>query len=191
PLLAFERPPTQSEKVAARAGVAAFLEVRPGLVSELPRGTAGSRGWPSPRSWEMVATLLAACEACRASEDARAMLITGAVGEGASLEFLSWLEHLDLPDPGLVLANPSAFELPDRSDRAYAVLTAVAAVAVARGDADGWAAAWEVVAIAAAAAPDVATLVARTLATHRPAGAQIPTTLVHLQPVLRAAGLLE
>ena len=39
-------------------------------------------------------------------------------------------------------------------------------------------------------ATDVATLVARTLARHRPAGAELPTTVLELAPVLRAAGLL-
>jgi len=79
--------------------------------------------------------------------------------------------------------------LPERSDRAFAVLTAVAAVAIARGDAESWSAAWRVLARAARPAPDVATLVARTLARHRPEGADLPTTLLELGPVLRAAGL--
>src|SRR5262249_18051492 len=129
--------PTESQRLTARAAVAAFLEVRPDLVLELPRGaTESGRGWPSPRSWEAVAALLAACEGAGASEDARAALVAGAVGEGAALEFLSWLEHLDLPDPEAVLADPESFELPERSDRAFAAPTAVATGAVARGDAD-------------------------------------------------------
>lgn len=190
PLLALLREPTTSETAAARATVAAFLEVRPALVSQLPRGALAGRGWPSPRSWEMVAKLLAASEACTASEDARAALIVGAVGEGAGVEFLSWLEHLDLPDPVAVLADPSSFELPERSDRAFAVLTAVTAVAVAEGDEDTWHRGWQVVARAADGAPDVAALAARTLAQHRPVGAEIPSTLLELVPVLRGAGLL-
>jgi hypothetical protein len=66
----------------------------------------------------------------------------------------------------------------------------VAAVAIAHGDAQSWTAAWRVLARAARKAPDVATLVARTLARRRPAGADLPTTLLELSPVLRAAGLL-
>ncbi len=182
-------PPPQT--VAARAAVAAFLQVRPALVLQVP-GTAAtaSRGWPSPRSWESVARLLAGCEAAKASPEARAMLVIGAVGEGPGLEFLAWLENADLPDPEAVLADPDGFDLPERSDRAFAVLTGVAAVAVAHGDPDSWGAAWRVVAKAAKTAPDVATLVARTLARHRPEGAELPTELLELAPVLRAAGLL-
>jgi hypothetical protein len=184
--------PTAGQAYAARAAVAAFLEVRPTLVLQVPSSSASaSRGWPSPRSWEAVARLLAGCEVSRASEEARAVLVTGAVGDGPGLEFLSWLENADLPDPELVLADPDSFELPDRSDRAFAVLTAVAAVAVAQGGIGSWEAAWRVVAKAAQGAPDVATLVARTLALHRPDGAELPAAVLELAPVLRAAGLLR
>jgi hypothetical protein len=191
-IVGLDEQPTAGQANAARAAVAAFLEVRPALTLQVPSASAAaSRGWPSPRSWEAVARLLAGCEVCRASEEARAVLVTGAVGDGPGLEFLSWLENADLPDPDQVLADPGSFELPDRSDRAFAVLTAVAAVAVARGDITSWDAAWQVVARAAQAAPDVATLVARTLATRRPDGAELPAAVLDLAPVLRAAGLLR
>jgi MoxR-like ATPase len=186
-----DQPPEQAIALSARAAVAAFLQVRPALVLQVPSTAASaSRGWPSPRSWEAVAKLLAACEVARASAEARAVLVTGAVGEGPGLEFLSWLEHADLPDPEIVLADPDSFTMPERSDRAFAALTAVAAVAVARGDHSSWSAAWRVVARAADTVPDVATLVARTLAKHRPDGAQLPAEVLELVPVLRAAGLL-
>jgi hypothetical protein len=193
PVLAgLDERPTTGQATAARAAVAAFLDVRPALVLQVPSSpAAASRGWPSPRSWEAVARLLAGCEMCRASEEARAELVIGAVGEGPGVEFLSWLENADLPDPEAVLADPGHFELPERSDRAFAILTAVAAVAVSRGDIASWEAAWQVVATAAQAAPDVATLVARTLATHRPDGAELPAAVLELAPVLRAAGLLR
>ena len=179
------------EQAAARGAVAAFLRVRPALLLVVPQQAASAgRGWPSPRSWETVARLLGACALARACPEVRAALAVGAVGEGAALEFLSWLEHADLPDPALVLADPDAFDLPDRSDRAYAVLSAVTSYAVVRGDEDSWLRCWQVVARAAAAAPDVAALAARTLARHRPPGAVLPATVLELAPVLRAAGLL-
>ena len=190
-LAGIENPPSAAQTAAARAAVGAFLEVRPPLALQLPRSAADAgRGWPSPRSWEAVAKLLAACEAADASEAARAALVEGAIGDGAALEFLAWLEHLDLPDPEAVLADPDGFVLPERSDRAFAVLTAVASVAVADGGQQRWRQAWRVVARAADGAPDVAALVARTLATHRPPGAEVPEALMELAPVLRAAGLL-
>jgi hypothetical protein len=186
------RRPTDTQAMAARATVGAFLEVRPALVLDVPTvAEQAGRGWPSPRSWESVARLLAACDALGASEDARTLLVLGAVGEGAGIEFLSWLVNMDLPDPEAVLADPGGFELPERSDRAFAVLSAVAAVAVGRGDADSWSAAWKVVERVADKAPDVAALAARTLAGARPDGAQLPSGLLKMTPVLRAAGLIR
>ncbi|MEU8400932.1 AAA family ATPase [Nonomuraea sp. NPDC048892] len=191
PLSGFERPASPEEVARARAVVAAFLEVRPTLALHVPSGDAAGKGWPSPRSWEAAARLLAACQAIAASPDVLAVLVAGAVGEGAALEFLSWLERLDLPDPMAVLADPDAFELPRRGDRAFAVLTSVVAVAVADGSGELWDAAWRVIAKAAGTAPDVATLAARALAHRRPPGARLPVALLELTPILRAAGLLH
>jgi AAA domain (dynein-related subfamily) len=175
----------------ARATVGAFLKVRPTLVLQVPTSaTQAGRGWPSPRSWDTVATLLGMCDTAGADEDVRATLIFGTVGEGAGIEFLSWQANADLPDPEAVLADPDSFELPERSDRAFAVLTAVTSVAIAHGDADSWTAAWRVLAKATSAAPDVATLVAQSLAAARPQGAALPAEVLQLTPVLRAAGLL-
>jgi hypothetical protein len=183
--------PTETQTLTARATVGAFLEVRPALVLAVPTvADQAGRAWPSPRSWESVARLLAACDATGASEDARTLLVLGAVGDGAGIEFLSWLANMDLPNPEDVLADPDGFELPERSDRAFAVLTAVATVAVARGDAGSWTAAWRVVARVADRAPDVAALAARTLASARPAGAELPSGLLQIAPVLRSAGLM-
>ncbi|MDQ1696718.1 MAG: hypothetical protein QOJ03_2071 [Frankiaceae bacterium] len=183
--------PTAAQSLAARTAVASFLHVRPALVLQVPRtSSAAGRAWPSPRSWETVAHLLAVTEASSASPDARLLLVSGAVGDGPALELLSWLSELDLPDPAAVLADPDGFSLPDRGDRAYAALTAVASYAVASSDAELWQAAWRVIARAAEVAPDVAVLVARSLAAHRPAGAPLPTEVQALTPVLHAAGLL-
>lgn len=184
--------PGDAQLAAARATVGAFLEVRPALTLQVPASAdQAGRAWPSPRSWESAARLLAACDAAGASEEARTLLVVGTVGEGAGIELLAWMANMDLPDPEALLADPDTFELPERSDRAFAVLTAVASVAVARGDAGSWSAAWRVVARVAARAPDVAALAARALAVARPDGADLPTGLLEMVPVLRAAGLLD
>ncbi|GAA1637322.1 ATP-binding protein [Actinoplanes couchii] len=186
-----DSPPDVAYGSVARTVVATFLRARPELVLQVPSNTAeASKGWPSPRSWEMVAKLLGACETVKASPEVFAALVVGAVGEGPALEFLSWLQDSDLPDPHAVLAAPQEFVLPERSDRAFAVLTAVAALAIARGDRASWMAAWQVVGRAADVAPDVAALVARRLASKRPEGAPLPVEVTKLLPILRAAGLL-
>ena len=176
----------------ALALVAAFLHVRPALACAPPHDAAAAgRGWPSPRTWEMAARLWAASGAAGSSEESRAALVRGAVGEGAGVEFLAWVAEMDLPDPEAVLADPAGFLLPARGDRAYAAVAAVAAVVAANPTPKRWAAGWQVLGRAAETAPDVAAVAARTLARCRPEGAPPPAELQLFAPVLRDAGLLR
>ena len=175
----------------ARALVAAFLHARPALACAPPDDAdAAGRGWPSPRTWEMAARLWAASGAAGSGEEARAALVRGAVGEGAGVEFLAWLAEMDLPDPEVVLADPAAFRLPSRGDRAYAAVAAVAAVVAADPTPQRWTAGWQVLGRAAQSAPDVAAVAARTLARCRPDGAALPAEVHLFIPVLRDAGLM-
>ena len=90
-----------------RGLVAAFLHARPALACAPPTDAASAgRGWPSPRTWDMAARLLAAADAAGAGDQARSALVRGSVGEGAGVEFLAWLAEMDLPDPEAVLADP-------------------------------------------------------------------------------------
>jgi hypothetical protein len=174
-----------------RAWVAGFLTVRPMLTLEVPDDAAAAgRAWPSPRSWEMAARLQAAALAAGADELVISLLVRGCVGSGAGVEFLTWLQEADLPDPEAVLADPEAFVLPERGDRAYAALTSVAAAVSADPTPDRWARGWRAFGVAAGAAPDVAATAARTLARCRPAGAPLPPELAAFTPLLRDAGLL-
>jgi hypothetical protein len=176
----------------ALALVAAFLHVRPALACAPPSDAhSAGRGWPSPRTWEMAARLWAASGAAQSSEEARAALVRGAVGEGAGVEFLAWLAEMDLPDPEAVLADPDSFVLPARGDRAYAAVAAVAAVVAADPTPQRWSAGWQVLGKAAEMAPDVAAVAARTLARCRPDGAPLPAEIRLFAPVLRDAGLLQ
>ncbi|HEX6518468.1 MAG TPA: MoxR family ATPase [Streptosporangiaceae bacterium] len=183
----------QAEEILARGLVAAFLHVRPALAIAPPADAASAgRGWPSPRTWEMTARLMAAANAAGTSQDARSALIMGAVGEGAGVEFLAWLIDMDLPDPEAVLADPSSFRLPERGDRAYAALAAVTSAVAANPTPERWVAGWQVLGLAAdAAALDVAAVAARVLATCRPHGlTEMPPEIKRFLPVLRDAGLL-
>ncbi|MBV9448582.1 MAG: AAA family ATPase [Streptosporangiaceae bacterium] len=183
----------QAEEILARGLVAAFLHVRPALAIAPPSDAASAgRGWPSPRTWEMTARLMAAANAAGTSQDARSALIIGAVGDGAGVEFLAWLIDMDLPDPEAVLADPSSFRLPERGDRAYAALAAVTSAVAANPTPERWVAGWQVLGLAAdAAALDVAAVAARVLATCRPHGlTEMPPEIKRFLPVLRDAGLL-
>jgi hypothetical protein len=139
----------------------------------------------------MAARLMAAAGAAGTGDEARSALIRGAVGEGAGVEFLAWLVEMDLPDPEQVLADPASFRLPERGDRAYAALAAIAAAVAADPTPERWTAGWRVLGLAADAAPDVAAAAARVLARCRPADVRdMPAEIRLFAPVLRDAGLL-
>jgi MoxR-like ATPase len=175
-----------------RSWVAGFITARPTLAVEVPtEAAAAGRAWPSPRTWDMAARLLAASEGAVVDDLVRSLLIRGSVGQGAGVEFLTWLIEADLPDPELVLEDPSSFELPARGDRAYAALTSIGAAVAARPTPERWAAAWVVFGAAGEAAPDVAAVAARTLVRCRPPGAPVPAEVAAFAPLLRDAGLLE
>lgn len=177
----------------ARGTVAGFLSARPGLVHMLPReAEERGRAWPSPRTWEMVARLLAFGFAARAEHETLAAAVAGAVGPAAGIEFLTFLAESDLPDPDLVLADPAAFALPERGDRQLAFLTAVVAAVRAEPTRQRWDAAWRVLEKAVAiGAPDIAAQAALDLAVLRngtdwPA----PPALDAFVEVLRLSGRL-
>lgn len=175
----------------ARSWIAGFLTVRSELAVAVPdQAVTAGRAWPSPRSWDMAARLLAAAQSCGADEAIGSLLVRGCVGPGPGAEFLTWLVEADLPDPEAVLADPESFVLPERGDRAYAALSSIAA-AVAYHPGDGrWERGWRAFGRAASAAPDVAAAAARTLARCRPPGAPVPPETAAFAPLLRAAGLL-
>ena len=131
----------QAEEIMCRGLIAAFLHVRPALASAPPTdAVSAGHGWPSPRTWEMAGRLMAAAGAAGASGDARSALIRGAVGDGAGVEFLAWLVEMDLPDPEQALADPASFKLPERGDRAYAALAAIASAVASNPTPERWAA---------------------------------------------------
>jgi hypothetical protein len=185
-------PSDWAERQARTRGlVAAFVGARPSLLSEPPKDAAAAgRAWPSPRTWEMTAALLAAADEIGASELARTLLVVGTVGPGAGIEFLHWTNDLDLVDPEATLADPAGFVLPERGDRAYAALSAVAAAVAANPTPERWVAGWKVLASAGPQAADMAAMAARVLARCRPAGATPPPEVKLFAPVLREAGLL-
>jgi hypothetical protein len=171
-----------------RGLISAFITVRPGLAVEVPTDAArAGRGWPSPRTWDMAARLWAAAEAANASTEATTALITGSVGEGAGIELLMWEMEMDLPDPEKVLADPESFEVPERGDRAYAVLSSVASAVASNPTVDRWLAGWRVLGKAGETTPDVAAVAARVLVQCRPPKAPAPPEAKLFAPLLRDA----
>ncbi|MFI7230444.1 AAA family ATPase [Nonomuraea angiospora] len=176
----------------ARGVVSGFLTARPGLAHHLP-GDAESRGgaWPSPRTWEMALRLLAVGYAAGTDQKAVAAAVIGAVGDGAGLELLAYLEQLDLPDPDRVLANPDAFALPARGDRQLAFLTAVVSAVQSDLTRRRWEAGWAVLAKAVdAGVPDVAARAAADLAALRDTDWPVPSGIDAFLDLLQLSGAL-
>lgn len=176
----------------ARGVISGFLTARPGLAHHLP-ADAESRGraWPSPRTWEMALRLLAVGYAAGADQKALATAVIGAVGDGAGLELLNYLEQLDLPDPDRVLANPDAFALPARGDRQLAFLTAVVSAVQSDLTRRRWEAGWTVLAKAVdAGVPDVAARAAADLAALRDTDWPVPSGIDAFIDLLQLSGAL-
>jgi hypothetical protein len=81
--------------------------------------------------------------------------------------------------------------MPERGDRAYAALSAIAAAVSDRPTPERWLAAWKVLGRASETGADVAALAARVLAQCRPDGVAAPAELKRFAPVLREAGLFS
>jgi hypothetical protein len=121
------------------AKIAAFRRVKPSLWSKMPEDRSKRGGpWPSPRSWTMAGTCLAAVESHSPLEnDLRYQAVAGCVGEDAAHEFSHWEKTLDLPDPEPVIqavmkaikaGRPVNGEVPTlaRADQALTFLGAMA-----------------------------------------------------------------
>ncbi|WP_426506206.1 AAA family ATPase [Dactylosporangium sp. McL0621] len=177
----------------ARGTLSGFLTARPGLTHHLPADAEARGGaWPSPRTWEMALRLLTFALASDASREALSTALIGAIGDGAGLEFITYLDELDLPDPNRVLANPDAFALPERGDRQLAFLTAIVSAVQSDTSRPRWEAAWTVLAKAVdAGVPDVAARAAADLAAMREKSWPVPPTIDAFVDILRLSGAMR
>lgn len=139
----------QNERVA-RGLVAAFIESHRALLMALPKDESlHSEAWPSPRSWDMlcargIAALLSAGFAL--DSDEANIVVLGSVGQGAGMEFMSWLRTMDLPSPQEILANAATFKLPNRGDYMNVLLSNTTLYAMETGTLlkKHWNALWDV-----------------------------------------------
>ncbi len=102
--------------------VRAFLRFRPRLLHAFDP-QRNEKAFPSPRSWEFAARILAA----RPQGTALAALLRGAVGEAAALECLGFLAVCEsLPEVEAVLADPDGVRLPEEPAAIYAMCESLA-----------------------------------------------------------------
>ncbi|MBK3578496.1 AAA family ATPase [Streptomyces sp. MBT65] len=166
----------------ARRAVCGLLTGRPKLVHQLPSSETRRGGaWPSPRSWEMAMSLTAFASAAGSSREVLSLLVRGTVGDGPGLELLAWVDRMDLPDPELFLADPTAGELPERGDLRQAVLDGVVAAVRNRPERTRWDAAWALLVRALeTGAPDLVVVPATTLAALRRDDWDVPASIERL-----------
>ncbi|MBV9354153.1 MAG: AAA family ATPase [Chloroflexi bacterium] len=184
--------PNRERTGVSRANVATFIRCRPSLLDGCPNNAAASgRAWPSRRTWTMLADVLALL----APEDAEAAHIAacGLVGEGAAIEYLTWRREADLPDPALVIEDPTIVKWRSLDpSRVWAILAGVVGLSTGKGTVEAWRAAWGPLAMAAEMGKgDVAAACARALLVARPPNARPPLEVRAFIGVLRDAGLMS
>ena len=106
--------------------VTGFIRFRPDCFFNMEGNL--ERGWPSPRSWERVSTMLHLMEnngnATRRMMDAS---IEGLVGSGAGIEFNAYREWSDkISNVFEMMTKPdSEITIPERADQKYAICSAM------------------------------------------------------------------
>ncbi len=193
PTSSFPMLPTdwEAHKKGVAALVASFFRRFPQHVHNFPQEESKRcEPWPSPRTWyEFAIPCLAACESVKADEQVETMLLAGAVGEGAALEYLGWKRALDLPDPEDLLKDPKLFQLFERQDKTFATLNSVVAAAISNLTAERWTNAWKILHHCASKGHvDLAAAACETLAKKRDAKLpMVPELLKPFRALLEAA----
>lgn len=166
---------TTEDRARVSGAITAFLRARPELLAPpVPTDpVAAGRAWPSPRSWTNAITALTQLHP--GDEDAAFLVLKGCVGEGATTEFLAWISLADLHNPADVLADPAIVDWSgERPDRLFALTSALASLALSRGDKRSWEKAVAALTMCAQEGkPDVALPPMRTLLNHLPEDATI------------------
>jgi hypothetical protein len=103
------------------AEVVGFIRFKPTLLSDF-KPTKELKNSPSPRGWASVAKLLA-----MGCGDKDVEIFSGAVGQGAAAEFVSFLQmHRELPSLDSILMNPKSAPIPEKPCLKYAVACGLA-----------------------------------------------------------------
>lgn len=177
--------------------VVSYIRRNPGQLLNVPDDHDTSMAWPSPRSWETAARLLAAVMSTgeRKESDLAHMAIAGCVGEGAAEAFMDWMIKLNLPDPEELLKDPEKGlkKLPKRHDQRAVTLEAVAVAATQTHEklAERWEKAWAIVGPAFIEENDVGIQAAKILSKVIPPGAKRPPETKQVFEILKNAGLMS
>ncbi len=177
----------------ARNRIGAFLNAHPAVGHKLPKEQSEmSKAWPSPRTWDYASRALALVSNY---EDA-VNVMNGCVGQGATMEFISWNKNVDLPDPEDLLKNPDKWnytkENKKRGDITFAILGSIHSAFKANPTQNRWAAAWKIYAkVLDAGQPDIVAQWANQLLKDFKAGTlSIPDEAKKFTSLFKASGVL-
>lgn len=108
-----------------RPEIIAFIRFRPALLHDFKPGQDMENS-PCPRAWASVSKLMA----LDIPEELELQAYAGAVGEGAAVEFMSFLKlYRSLPNLDAILLDPDSAQIPDEPSKLYATVTGLAAKA--------------------------------------------------------------
>ena len=190
----YDLPDEHAEHLRAqRVLVSGFLRARSSQLSSIPKSAIDrGKSFPTPRTWDYAARLVALATAVGAPDAVVRLLVAGCVGGAAAHEFLAWSAAQDLPDTQAILADPTGAWFTDaRPDHVYVALQGVVAAATADGTPEVWTAAVTSACTAAEQAGiDPAVPAIRALLRTRPGAAPLPPAIRVFASVLALAGLL-
>lgn len=91
----------------SRTEVAGFVKQNVNLLHAMPDSTAATgKAWPSPRSWDAVARVLAVIPKAQQTKSVRAKAVRGLVGEAAGVQYEKYEDGLRLPQYEDVIREP-------------------------------------------------------------------------------------
>lgn len=95
----------------SRTEVAGFVKQHPALLHAMPStATEAGKAWPSPRSWDSMARILAVVPKSDGTNNARYRAISGLVGEAAATQYDQYERGLKLPQYEDVINNPGGID---------------------------------------------------------------------------------
>lgn len=181
----------------ARSLIASYIKRNPSSLLAMPQAHDASKAWPSPRSWETAARVMAACMSVgeRKESDLVHTAIEGCVGEGHAEAFMHWLVDMNLPDPEELLKDPkNASKLfPERNDQLTITMEALASAACQdkKDKTERWKKAWEILGPVFTKQNDVGLNAAVELAKNHPAGTELPPEASNVVKILEKAGMYK
>jgi hypothetical protein len=111
--------------------VTAFLSTRQELLFDMSNP---DKGFPTPRSWEMVSDILKTVGHTNGVQD----LLLGIVGEGAAIEFMGYCESAISEETiKKILDDPKGAKLPKKLSDQYALISYVTQMAANKKELNG------------------------------------------------------